>query len=266
MNTPDESLYNPVLEGLGAQIWECLRRNARFKASFVALKSITSAARASANSELRDNVFSRVLSDAFRQGSIELDAITLAWPTLPANIRAKFNSLVDALRETPAPIHPPSILHVNGPFSPEDQRTLINYLRHLEKYEALGLPRIILDEQHRRECKKMASSSVPRVKKSPLGAERQWATYLLMEKHQQSPLRDHAKAFAAWEHLEAASYQRFRGSRYAEKGIAEARRALSRQGAEFEKRIKTVEAAIESVYPVFAVFDSLTEASGEPLR
>ena len=247
-------LYNPVPDGLSAQIWECMRRNTQFEAALAALTHGTVAIRAAAHSELYKNVFSRAASDAATQGLVGRDLIALAWPTLPDDLRVKFDSLVADLRETPTPIHAPHVSESCGPFSANDRLVLTNFLRLWEKYEIVGLPRIMLDEPHRRKSKTTVGSHVPRVVRFPLGAKRQWATYLLKEKHERTPLRDDARALAAWEHLEVESYKRFRGSKLSAKGIAEARRALSRQGNEFYKRITAVEAAIKAVYPRFVVF------------
>lgn len=217
---------------------------------------------------LRHNVFSRAVVDEINRRVVPLGGVEkVVWAKLAEPLQSKIAMLLDNLQEMPPPIHLPAISFCGFPLSAEVQRELAECLKVLENSEVIRLPRIILDEARRREIKRRAANSVPKVALFPLGAEQQWETYLLVEKFAKSPKKlcsDNSNALAAWKHLAAKSYASFHGSRLSVNGLKKAEKVLSKQKLEFEKRISTIGNAIKNVYPSFVVFGSQTKSSGEP--
>jgi hypothetical protein len=248
-----QSPYNPVSDGLPALIWECLRRNAQFQRG---VKELTTGTK-TLEREFAENQFSRVVLEAMRSGTLTRKVLHDSWPLLPVSLRDKLATATDKLRETPSPVHPPPLGSTKPPFSLEDQRVLQQFLTLWEKHEIVALPRVHLDERHRRESKAAAVSFVPKVVRFPLGAEMQWTTFLRVEHyvHNLRMRQVDADALTAWEHLAPKSFRSFVGDRRSRKGLDEAHKALAKHRKEFERRTRAVEAAVDKVFPTFAVFD-----------
>ena len=88
-------LYNPLPDGLGAQVWECLRRNSQFRLSLANLLRGAPPVREAAHRELFANVFSGAVADAVTKRMVVSKIVGAPWPVLPDQLRDILNGLAD---------------------------------------------------------------------------------------------------------------------------------------------------------------------------
>ena len=282
--------YNPCADGFAAKAWECLRRNKKFKEALGGHPEYDcdgSFDGFSWNINITEDMFpfhreALVMLNGYDPSLAESNwlsdsDISQSWQMLTDEFR---NRLDDALmRHAADRFLVPSIVTISPfpiskSYSESQSRQFFGNLdEYLKTHELIAVPKFVWDTAHIKvltdEFEKLLSKPMGNVKLlkptgSTLGSEAQWGSYLLFEEWTQEGYgRGRACGLVAWEKYEAKNVrQSFGKNPKARKQAAADFLATSIGKKQPEKKdtveghVASIEKAINSVFPVFAPFNS----------
>ena len=282
--------YNPCADGFAAKAWECLRRNQSFKEALGGYPEYDRYGEACGwycNTDITDDMlpFHRealVMLNGYDPALAESNwlsdsDISQSWKMLPEEFRNRLDDALmrhGAVRFLVPSIETISPFPISKSYSESQSRQFFGNLdEYLKTHELIAVPKFVWDTAHIKvltdEFEKLLSKPMGNVKLlkptgSTLGSEAQWGSYLLFEEWTQEGYgRGRACGLVAWEKYEAKNVrQNFGKNPKARKQAAADFLATSIGKKQPEKKdtveghVALIEKAINSVFPVFAPFDS----------
>lgn len=271
MPTAPAEPYNPCGDGLVAKIWECLRRNEKFRALLTRLRKAV-ADGGDAHDEvvglIRINSFAFIASGLLTAPSKFADIESASWPSLSPELQRQFASFMNDYVPGPFRLAPPPFdLSALSPEGSEHVE-LVAWLASNEMiwgdYDIVAVPKTVRDDLHRKEILAQLEAMMPPAKRRGvhlkgrgriLGTEREWDTFLFVEASEAAAVsREVAFEQAAWRFFKADDYRRFSGNRLGPEGRKLAKRVHLKQGSHVSNRYQAIKSAIESVFPAFRPF------------
>ena len=278
-----QPFYNPCDDGFAAKVWECLRRNEKFRDE---VESILNAEKSEddkhwagmAAAREAESVLNYAAAAVFEQIT-EID-INSPWPEQPAEFRTSFERIFSDQRDLPGHAYQPQFVgstplpFIATDLDPKDPNNLASTLKMiLADHVLIAVPKHTRDSGHREEVFKeleqlVESPSLKKIALRPtgklLGSITGWDAFLIWEHWKDIiPARGTRLGICKLYLSDRNSYHTgaisgFKDLRPEISNFIED--TASRRGAAVEKDyILPIERGIQETFPIFEVFKHKSE-------